>query len=177
MIQQFDHYTFQEFDPKKGDLFFQLIDQNRSQLEDFFPGTLSENLSLADTQNYCESVVRKITAKSYFPYTIEDDRTGQLIGLVDVKNINWKIPKGELGYFIDQNYAGKGITSKALGLLVDYLVMTYGFKKLLCRVNEENIGSIKVALKNGFTLEGTIRNDHATTSGKVVDLNYYGRIF
>ena len=177
MIQQFEHYTFQLFDPGKGELFFNLIKNNEDRLEDFFPGTLSENKTLADTQDYCESVVQRIANKSYFPYTIQDDRTGRLIGLVDLKNINWKVPKGELGYFVDRDYAGKGLISKAVGLLVDYLVAEYGFKKLLCRANDQNIGSIKVALKNGFELEGTIRNDHATTSGEVVDLNYYGRIF
>jgi len=34
-----------------------------------------------------------------------------------------------------------------------------------------------VALKNGFELEGIIRNDYRTTDNKVVDLNYYGRVF
>jgi len=177
MNHQFDHYTFQLFDPQQGDLFFQLIADNRSRLEDFFPGTLSENQNLEANRRYRQSVLQKIAAKTYFPYTLMDNRTGQSIGLVDLKNINWKIPKGELGYFIDQKYAGQGVTSKAVGVLVDYLVANYGFRKLLCRVNGQNIGSIKVALKNGFELEGTIRNDHATTSGKVVDLNYYGRIF
>jgi RimJ/RimL family protein N-acetyltransferase len=34
-----------------------------------------------------------------------------------------------------------------------------------------------VILKNGFELEGTIRNDYRTTKGEIVDLNYYGRVF
>jgi ribosomal-protein-serine acetyltransferase len=62
-------------------------------------------------------------------------------------------------------------------LLVDYLVEAYQFKKLLCRANNKNAGSLKVALKNGFELEGTIRRDYKTTEGELVDLNYYGRIF
>ncbi|HMC00789.1 MAG TPA: GNAT family protein, partial [Flavobacteriaceae bacterium] len=72
---------------------------------------------------------------------------------------------------------GKGIITKALANVVEYIVDKYHFKKLLCRANAENIGSIQVALKNGFELEGTIRNDYATIKGRVVDLNYYGHIF
>jgi hypothetical protein len=32
-------------------------------------------------------------------------------------------------------------------------------------------------MKNGFELEGTVRNDCVTTDGQLVDLDYYGRVF
>ena len=74
-------------------------------------------------------------------------------------------------------YERKGITTKATALVVNYLIESYYFKKLLCRANSRNLGSISVILKNGFQLEGTIRNDYRTSKGKIVDLYYYGRVF
>jgi RimJ/RimL family protein N-acetyltransferase len=47
-------------------------------------------------------------------------------------------------------------------------------KKLFLRTHEKNIASRRVAEKNGFVMEGIIRNDYKTTSGVVVDLMYYG---
>jgi hypothetical protein len=41
--------------------------------------------------------------------------------LVDVKNIDWNVPKAELDSFIDSNYEGLGITTKATVLVIDYL--------------------------------------------------------
>jgi RimJ/RimL family protein N-acetyltransferase len=173
----FDNYKITLLDEGDGDLFFELIDSNRQRLEDFFAGTVSKTRTLKDTLNYCVEIQNRINAKTYFPYMISDKTTNEFIGLVDVKNIDWNVPKAELGSFIDSRYEGKGIVTKATNLVVDYIVEKHKFIKLLCRANSRNKGSIAVILKNGFELEGTIRKDYRTTKGEIVDLNYYGRIF
>ncbi len=172
----FDTFTIVDFDTKMSLEFFNLIDSNRTRLEDFFAGTVSRTKTLEDTVNYCAIIERKVNDKSYFPYIITNKDNG-FIGLVDVKNIDWNVPKAEIGYFIASNYEGKGIISKAMGNVIEYLVDTYKFKKLLCRVGSKNQGSINVAIKNGFQLEGTIRNDYRTTKGEIVDLIYYGKVY
>ncbi len=134
-------------------------------------------MTLEDTLVYCAEIQNKIEAKTYFPFMITDKNTGKFIGLVDVKNIDWNVPKAELGSFIDKDYEGKGIVSTATNLVVAHIVEKYKFIKLLCRANSRNKGSIAVILKNGFELEGTIRKDYRTTKGEIVDLNYYGRVF
>ena len=70
-----------------------------------------------------------------------------------------------------------GIVPEALAQAIDSMVKDHGFRKLLYRANAENLASIGVAVKNGFELEVTIRNDYVTTSGQIVDLDYYGRVF
>ena len=127
--------------------------------------------------NYCVEIEQRIKTKTYFPYMITDARTNKFVGLVDVKNIDWNVPKAELGSFIDTKYEHQGITSKATNLVLNHIVEEYKFIKILCRANSRNKGSIAVILKNGFELEGTIRNDYRTTKGEIVDLNYYGRVF
>ena len=174
---QFDNYKITLLKSSESKAFFKLIDENRPRLEDFFAGTVSKCKTLADTINYCKAIQIRIDEKSYFPFMITDTNTNHFVGLVDVKNIDWNVPKAELGSFIDKAYEGKGIVTKAAGLVVNHLVDTYKFKKLLCRANSRNLGSISVILKNGFELEGTRRNDYRTTKGEIVDLNYYGRVF
>ena len=161
----------------EGEAFFNLIDNNRVRLEDFFAGTVSKTRNLPDTLAYCKGIEQRILSKAYFPYMIIDVNTNAFIGLVDVKNIDWNVPKAELGYFIDSKYSGRGITTKAVAKVIEELIETHKFKKILCRVGSKNLGSIQVALNNNFKLEGTIRNDYRTTKGDIVDLNYYGRIF
>lgn len=173
----FDNYKIELLNENGGEALFNLIDKNRTRLEDFFAGTVSKTRTLEDTLNYCVEIQNRIKVKSYFPYMITDISTGQFVGLVDVKNIDWNVPKAELGSFIDNRYEGKGIVTKATNLVVDYIVEKHKFLKLLCRANSRNKGSIAVILKNGFELEGTIRKDYRTTKGEIVDLNYYGRIF
>ena len=174
---QFDHFKIAILQQEESKSFFDLIEKNRPRLEDFFAGTVSRTKTLEDTIAYCKIIQQRIQERSYFPFMITDLKTNAFVGLVDVKNIDWNVPKAELGSFIDTNYEGRGITSKASHLMVDYLVEKYKFIKLLCRANSRNKGSIAVILKNGFQLEGTIRNDYRTTKGEIVDLNYYGRVF
>ncbi|WP_460218671.1 GNAT family N-acetyltransferase [Psychroserpens sp. MEBiC05023] len=173
----FDNYKIQLLQPNEGQMFFELIDYNRPRLEDFFAGTVSKTLTLEDTISYCEEIQKRIKEKSYLPFMITDIRTNTFVGLVDVKNIDWNVPKAELGSFIDSKHEGQGVTTKATNLVIDYIVDTYKFIKLLCRASTRNKGSVAVILKNGFELEGTIRNDYRTTKGEIVDLNYYGRVF
>lgn len=173
----FDHYSINLLQANESEAFFNLIDSNRPRLEDFFAGTVSKTLTLEATKKYCIEIHQRIKDKSYLPYLITDLETHTFVGLVDVKNIDLNVPKAELGYFIDSKYSQKGITSKAVKLVLDVLIETYQFKKILCRIGSKNKSSIHVALKNGFELEGTIRKDYRTTKGEIVDLNYYGRVF
>jgi ribosomal-protein-serine acetyltransferase len=176
-MMTFDHFRINLLQPNEGEAFFNLIDSNRVRLEDFFAGTVSKTLTLEDAMNYCVEIEQRIKGKSYLPYMITNSTTNAFVGLVDVKNIDWNVPKAELGSFIDTTYEGQGISSKATRLVVDHIVGKYQFIKLLWSANSRNRGSMAVILKNGFELEGTIRNDYRTTKGEIVDLNYYGRVF
>ncbi|WP_452602620.1 GNAT family N-acetyltransferase [Pontimicrobium sp. MEBiC06410] len=174
---QFDNYKIKLLESSENKAFFNLIENNRVRLEDFFAGTVSRTQTFEDTVAYCREIEERITNKTYLPFIIIDTTTNDFVGLVDVKNIDWSIPKAELGLFIDKHYEGKGITTKAMRLVIKSIISKYHFKKLLCRASSKNLGSISVILKNNFKLEGTIRRDYKTTKGEIVDLNYYGRIF
>lgn len=173
----FRDYRVSSFDTSLKSDFFKLIDNNRDRLEDFFAGTVSKTKTLKDTINYCKVIEQNVKNKSYFPFIISSLKDDKFIGLVDAKNIDWNIPKAEIGYFVDSNFEGQGLISQSLNLVIDYLTETHQFKKLLCRIGTNNIGSINAALKSGFEYEGTIRRDYKTTRGEIVDLNYYVRIF
>ena len=174
---QFENYKISLLEVDQSELFFNLMKDNTKRLEDFFAGIISETKTLDDTIEYCQEVAQRIKDKTYLPYIITDTNCSKIIGLIDVKNIDWKIPKAELGAFIDADYENKGVITKAAILVVNHIVEKYQFKKLLCRANSRNKGSISVILKSGFEFEGTIRNDYCTTKGEIVDLNYYGRVF
>lgn len=157
--------------------FFQLIDTNRNRLEDFFAGTLVKTKNVEATKEYCLKIEQLIADKFYFPFLLFDKNNGRAIGLIDFKNIDWNVPKVEIGAFIDSDYEGKGIVSKAGSKLINELVKQYKFKKVYCRAAAENTKSVSTILRYGFELEGTVRRDYKTTSGKLVDLNYYGKLF
>ena len=156
--------------------YYRLVENNRKRLEDFFTGTVSRTSSFEATKLFLEENIQKAAEKTYFPFIIENKETKEIIGFFDVKNIDWNIPKAELGCYTDEKSAGKGLTSKAFSLFVEYCFDRYGFKKLYLRTHQSNVSAQRLAEKSGFEIEGRIRRDYKTTKGEVVDLIYYGRL-
>lgn len=173
---KFDRYSIRLL--KEDDLvpYFNMVQKNRARLEDFFTGTTSRTATFEDTKIFLREILEKANKRQYFPYVIIENTTNSIIGFLDLKNIDWDIPKSEIGCYIDEDYAGKGITTKAFALFQAYCFKTYGFKKLFLRTHSENYAARKVAEQSGFEIEGTIRRDYITTSGELVDLIYYGKL-
>src|SRR5688500_4468270 len=117
---KFDNYLLRPLEKKDVQGYFELIDTNRKRLEDFFAGTVARNRTLEDTRIFVPEVIGKAAGRTYFPFVIIDTTTHTIIGYTDIKNIDWNIPKAEIGYFIDKDYEGKGIISKAVKKIVEY---------------------------------------------------------
>jgi RimJ/RimL family protein N-acetyltransferase len=173
---QFDHYSIRLFEEADALSFFNLVDKNRARLEDYFSGTVAKTKTPGYTEKYLQEIVRRIAEKEYFPFAVLDTQSGQMIGFIDVKRIDWRVPKGELGCFFDADQTGKGLAKKALSAVIEYFFSEHGFQKLFLRTHESNTAARALAESCGFEKEGLIRKDHITTSGKIIDLLYYGLI-
>lgn len=173
---QFDNFLIRAL--TIGDLhpYFDLIEFNRKRLEDFFVGTVSKTQNLEDTAIFLNEMVAKAEGRTYFSFFIVNTTDNSLVGFIDVKNIDWNIPKAELGCYIDDRHANKGISKKAISIFADFCFEHYRFKKLFLRTHESNYPARKVAESCGFELEGRIRRDYKTTNGELVDLLYYGKL-
>ena len=173
---KFDHYSLRLLDLGDLDPYFELVQKNRDRLADYFVGTVSRTKTYKEAQEFVEEMIKHTISNTYFPYVIIDHKDEKIIGFIDLKNIDWNIPKTQIGFYIDESYAGKGIISKAIREICDHCFEEKGFEKLFMRIHPENIAAQKVAEKCGFELEGTIRNDYKTTSGELIDLLYYGKL-
>jgi len=70
----------------------------------------------------------------------------------------------EIGYFIGEEFWGKGIATEAVRQLVNYIQKNFDVVRIYAEVFEYNKASMKVLEKNGFYLEsirrkGAIKND------------------
>jgi len=59
----------------------------------------------------------------------------------------------EIGYFIGENYWGKGIATEAIKQLLNLLIANYDVVRIYADVFENNKASMRVLEKNGFHLE------------------------
>jgi len=156
--------------------YYKLVQKNRSRLEAFFTGTTSKTKTYEDTQTFLSDMVQRTKEKTYFPYIIIDDTSNTIAGFLDLKNIDWNIPKSELGCYIDEDYEGKGISSEAVKIFCDYSFSEFKFKKIFLRTHPSNLAARNIAEKCGFEVEGILRREYKTTSGEIIDLIYYGKL-
>src|SRR5690606_29300671 len=101
-------YTIRLLEISDLEQYYKLIERNRKRLEDFFTGTVSRTQTFADTEVFLKEIVQKAADRIYFPFVIEDNQTKAFVGFLDIKNIDWNIPKAELGSYTDADFAGKG---------------------------------------------------------------------
>src|SRR3954466_10144564 len=129
---------------------YSLIDRNRDRLITYFPRTSSTIKDLEAAKKFAKQKARQALEREQYNFVMTLTDRPALIGMVMVKNIDWTIPKGELSYFVDVNFQGIGITSSAVKWVVDYCFGELEMEKLYIKFDPENLGSKRVAIKNGF---------------------------
>jgi ribosomal-protein-alanine N-acetyltransferase len=80
---------------------------------------------------------------------------GEFVGQLTVGSITWGSARsGQVGYWIDEAYAGRGIIPTALAMAVDHCFGVVGLHRLEASIRPENHASRRVVEKLGFREEG-----------------------
>ncbi|MEH7333874.1 GNAT family protein [Neobacillus drentensis] len=80
---------------------------------------------------------------------------GTLIGTINLFQVwRFSLQSAFIGYFLDKKQNGKGYTTEAVQLLVDYAFNELKLHRIEAGVMPHNIGSIRVLEKSGFHKEG-----------------------
>ncbi len=83
-------------------------------------------------------------------FAIIENSTGNIAGVVGVREINFSNGSGILGYFLAKEYWGNGYSTEAVGLALKFCFETLNLRKLISAVFEPNVASMRVLIKNGF---------------------------
>ena len=104
-----------------------------------------------------------------FAITLDDKVIGS-IGVFRQQNIHRQT--AEMGYYIAEEYWGKGIMTDAVKQICEYVFKNSDILRIYAEPFAYNTGSCRVLEKAGFQYEGTLRNN-AVKNGKVVDMKMY----
>lgn len=121
--------------------------------------------SLSDADEFIEKCKSN---KADHLFAIEKD--GVLIGGIGI-HIKGE-HKAEIGYWIGEEYWGKGYATEALKKVVTIAFKDLNLKRIYAGTFEDNLASEKLLLKCGFKYEGTLRK-----SLKKDDVYYNEKIF
>lgn len=146
---------------------------NEDRLKRFFPLTLKENQTPDLSKIFTEKKVKQFNTKEEFLFTITEQETNQLVGLIYLKKLDWVKKEGELAYCVGYPFEGKGITTNTVKLLSDYAFENLNLKTLQIIVHKSNIPSIKVTENCNFTWIKTLKNEHTPPGENPLDMELY----
>lgn len=154
--------------------FFALIERNAHHIKKTFPGTLGNCGDLEQTIQFLgENIDKEENGNGYYFY-IRNLETGKLIGYVCIKNVDRKIMKCELAYFVDVDFEGKGIISRAVSNTISFCFRELGMNKIFICTSLVNHPSQRIATKHGFIEEGVLRQEFKNGEGMLEDVKYFG---
>ena len=130
-----------------------------------------------------------------YPYTISDARTwlemvvghepltnfaidvaGEAVGGIGFTlqpDVGYR--SAEIGYWLGEDFWGRGITTEALIAVSDYAFSRFELCRLYAHVFEGNDASARVLEKAGYAFEGRMRKS-VTKEGKTIDQLMYAMI-
>ncbi len=101
---------------------------------------------------------------------------GKMAGVLSFNQIEPSNKTGYIGYWLDEAHQGQGILSQALQAFMRYYVERGEIRRFVIKCRVDNQSSNRVAQRNGFTLEGCLR-EAEMLNGRYDDVNLYARIF
>ena len=99
-----------------------------------------------------------------------------LVGVLSFNTIEPTNKAGYIGYWLDEAHQGQGILSQSLQAFMRYYVERGEIRRIVIKCRVANQHSNGVAVRNGFTLEGCLR-EAEYLNGRFDDVNIYGRIY
>lgn len=123
-----------------------------------------------DAQEYITAML-SADENDTFAYAVTiDDRAVGSIGAFRQSNIHRQT--AELGYYLAEEYWGKGIMTDAIRQICNNIFQSTDIVRIYAEPFAYNTGSRRALEKAGFCYEGTLKNN-AVKNGKVLDMALY----
>ncbi|WP_341665270.1 GNAT family protein [Vibrio sp.] len=98
---------------------------------------------------------------------------GKLVGNISFNSIDKDLAKVEIGYWLSEDYQGKGIVTKSVSRMIELAFHDYDMQKIQISAATDNQPSRNVCSRLGFTLEGILTRA-VNVNGRILDHAVYG---
>jgi len=102
--------------------------------------------------------------------------TGVLVGSSGLHEIDWDVPRFEIGYWVRTSFAGQGYITEAVRAITGFAFECLGARRVAIRCDARNERSARVAERAGYRLEGTLRNEARAADGQLGDTRIYAML-
>ncbi|HZZ45159.1 MAG TPA: GNAT family protein [Tepidisphaeraceae bacterium] len=130
--------------------------------------------TVEQTETWVRQSHAKYILRQEIPYYIFLRETEEFVGVITLFEINYAVPRAEIGYWQRTRHTGKGYMQEAVAAVVRVGFETLSMERLEIRCIAGNLRSARVAQRAGFRLDGTLRNYVRNNEGAACDYEVYG---
>lgn len=136
-----------------------LRQRSRAFLEPWEPTWPPDELSAAAWRQRLKRYRRDMAVGASLPLLILDAGSGTLVGGITLANIRYGVAQSaSIGYWMGEPYAGRGLMSAAMKLVISHAFDTLRLHRLEAACIPGNNRSIRVLEKAGFEREGLLKS-------------------
>jgi ribosomal-protein-alanine N-acetyltransferase len=143
--------------------------RNREFWQGYTPLRTEEFYTEEYQLNRIQTSLEKMEKDEQYTFGLFLVGTDQLIGIIELTEVvRGPLQSCWLGYYVDRSHNGRGYTTEAVRLVVDYAFEVLKLHRMEAGVMPQNIGSIRVLEKAGFHKEG-LSKQNVKINGKWED--------
>ncbi|RJF68521.1 GNAT family N-acetyltransferase [Rhodopseudomonas palustris] len=136
----------------------ELRERSRTYLTPWEPIWPSDDLTRSGFRRRLRRYAEDIAADRSYPFLVFIESSGEMLGGITLANVRRGIVQaGTIGYWMGEPYAGRGIMTAALRVLLPTLFGELNLHRVEAACIPTNAPSIRVLEKCGFTREGLAR--------------------
>lgn len=162
------------FRENEGVKFQQLVQDNSTMIHDILPITVEACRTKVGAEHFLRKKIAAWLLNEEYCFGVWDNESAEMIGFIEIIKIDWRIPKGELAFFIDKDFKEKGLMTEAMKVVIDFAFNQLKMERLALRTAMDNYAAQRLAKKCGFYREGDLRNEFRNASGALIDAMIFG---
>lgn len=142
-------------EPRHAEKLFWLTDKSRNYLREWLPWVDFTN-EVRNSKDFIEGTLKQFGNNNGFQAGIW--YKGELAGVIGLHGINWANNSTSIGYWLGEDFQGKGLITLACKSVIDYSFNELKLKRIEISVATENHKSQAIPERLGFQKEGCIRS-------------------
>lgn len=131
---------------------------------------------VAQTEQWCRRALSKCLVAEEFHYLIFPKGVDRYAGTLSLMRIEWKVPKGEIGYWLRTGCVGRGYMTEAVQAITRLAFDLLDMERMEIRCDDDNVRSARVAELAGYKLEGILRHDALRPDGSRRDTRVHAML-
>lgn len=151
------------------------VEESRESLERWMPWA-QYHISITDTKEFIERQRSQWFLREGFTYGIRLKPDDTLMGVISLQNIDWSIPRMQIGYWLGTQHRKMGYTIEAVWAMQKLAFEKLEVEKLELQSEEHNLASQRIADNAGFTLEGVLNHHKRDHQNQLVNVMSYAML-